>query len=67
MKKPDLVLADEPTGNLDLKTGKTIIDILKRSSSEQNTTIVQVTHNHALTRRCDSIYEIRDGECFASD
>ncbi|MGY3941854.1 ABC transporter ATP-binding protein [Aeromonas tecta] len=52
MTRPNLLLADEPTGNLDSKTGETVIELLFRLNREHNTTLVVVTHDHELAQRC---------------
>jgi putative ABC transport system ATP-binding protein len=52
MTRPSLLLADEPTGNLDSKTGETVIELLFRLNREHNTTLVVVTHDHELAQRC---------------
>ena len=52
MTRPQLLLADEPTGNLDSKTGETVIELLFRLNREHNTTLVVVTHDHELAQRC---------------
>ncbi len=61
MNKPELLLADEPTGNLDSKTGELILDLLWRLRAEQGTTVVMVTHDEHLARRGDRVLEIADG------
>ncbi len=58
---PAIVLADEPTGNLDLKTGTEIIDILKRLNKERNVTIISATHDMKMLKASDRIVWIRDG------
>ncbi|APX92419.1 ABC transporter ATP-binding protein [Halomonas sp. 1513] len=58
---PQLVFADEPTGNLDPGTGKRIIDLLFALNREAGTTLVLVTHDHALARRCDRCLRLDDG------
>jgi putative ABC transport system ATP-binding protein len=58
---PKILLADEPTANLDLKTGQDILDILKRINSERGVTVVCSTHDHRLLEICDRIMWIRDG------
>ncbi len=59
--EPALVLADEPTGNLDSSNGKIVLDLLRRACDEQGRTIVMVTHDRAAAERCDRIVELRDG------
>jgi putative ABC transport system ATP-binding protein len=58
---PSIVLADEPTGNLDLKTGKEIIELLKRMSVEKNVTIIAATHDTKMIDISDRIFHVRDG------
>lgn len=58
---PQMLLCDEPTGNLDLKTGAEIHAILQRLNKEQNVTIICVTHDHRLIDIADRIMWIRDG------
>jgi putative ABC transport system ATP-binding protein len=62
MTNPSIVLADEPTGNLDTKTGNEVFDLLKMLSSQYNTTIIMVTHNHDLAIKADRIIYLKDGE-----
>ncbi|RAW06060.1 ABC transporter ATP-binding protein [Halomonas elongata] len=57
----ELVFADEPTGNLDPATGERIIDTLFELNHEAGTTLVLVTHDHALARRCDRCLRLVDG------
>ncbi len=59
---PMILLADEPTANLDFKTGQEILDILVRINKEQNVTIVCSTHDHRLLALCDRIMWVRDGQ-----
>ncbi len=59
--KPAIVLADEPTGNLDSKTSADVLGLLKRTSSEFNQTIVMITHNHEIAQLADRIVRIEDG------
>jgi len=58
---PALVLADEPTGNLDTKSAQGVFDLLRRVNNEDGTTILLVTHNHDLARQCDRIVQLVDG------
>ncbi|MFP5213465.1 MAG: ABC transporter ATP-binding protein [Acidobacteriota bacterium] len=58
---PSIVLADEPTGNLDLSTGEEIINLLKRLSSERNVTIISATHDFKMLNVSDRVVWIRDG------
>ena len=59
---PDLVLADEPTGNLDLKTGQEIIELLQTLQSESGVTIVTNTHDHKMLVASDRVVDLRDGQ-----
>jgi putative ABC transport system ATP-binding protein len=59
--RPRLVLADEPTGNLDSATGTQIVDLLVDLHRRHGTTLVLVTHDNALAAHADRIVEIRDG------
>jgi putative ABC transport system ATP-binding protein len=58
---PALVLADEPTGNVDSKTGRDIFELLRRLCREQGATVVVVTHNLELASMTDRIIHLRDG------
>jgi len=58
---PSLVLADEPTGNLDTKSAQLVFDLMHRVNQAQGTTILLVTHNHALAAQCNRIVELVDG------
>jgi putative ABC transport system ATP-binding protein len=59
---PAIILADEPTGNLDLKTGQEIIDLLKRLQADHGVTIISATHDHKMLDVSDRIFHIRDGQ-----
>ena len=61
INNPTLVLADEPTGNLDTKSGEKVVQLLKRVCSEKNVTVVMVTHNPDITVECDRVIHIKDG------
>ncbi|MGP9810313.1 ABC transporter ATP-binding protein [Rhodopseudomonas sp. NSM] len=58
---PDLVLADEPTGNLDTKSADDVFALMREINRERGTTFLLVTHNDDLARRCDSIVQVVDG------
>jgi len=59
---PDLLLADEPTGNLDQATGREILDLLRSLNREQNLTIVMVTHDPLIAQQADRIVRLVDGQ-----
>lgn len=59
---PAIVLADEPTGNLDQKTGQEIIDLLRRLNQEHGVTIISATHDHKMLEVSDRIFHISDGK-----
>jgi putative ABC transport system ATP-binding protein len=59
---PSIILADEPTGNLDLKTGEDIIAILSKLSKEQNVTIITATHDHKMLAASDRVIWISEGK-----
>ena len=61
MNDPAIILADEPTGNLDTKTGQEVFDLLKMLSNKFRRTIVMVTHNNELAQATDRAIYIRDG------
>lgn len=56
-----ILLADEPTGNLDAVNGATIVDILKRLAHEQNYIVVIITHSNTIAQEADEVYKIADG------
>lgn len=59
---PAIILADEPTGNLDLNTGEEIINLLKRLSKERNVTVISATHDIKMLNVSDQVVWIRDGQ-----
>jgi putative ABC transport system ATP-binding protein len=63
--RPRLILADEPTGNLDSKTGRVIVSLLHGLARSENTTILAVTHDLAIAGRTDMTYEMEDGRLVA--
>uniref|UniRef100_N2BEP1 ABC transporter ATP-binding protein n=1 Tax=Eubacterium plexicaudatum ASF492 TaxID=1235802 RepID=N2BEP1_9FIRM len=60
--KPAIILADEPTGNLDSRTSADVLGLLKRTSMEFNQTIVMITHNNEIAQLADRIVRIEDGK-----
>jgi len=58
---PKIMLADEPTGNLDGETGRSIVDLVFAQHAERDTTLLLITHDMALANRCDRIITIADG------
>jgi putative ABC transport system ATP-binding protein len=61
VNKPHLVLADEPTGNLDSETAVKILDIMRKLNQEAKTTFLFSTHDQEIIQRCDSVVRIKDG------
>jgi len=64
--RPQILLADEPTGNLDETNGAAIVDLLFGLRDKHGATLVLVTHSHSLARKCDRVIRLRDG-CIAED
>jgi len=62
MNQPHIVLADEPTGNLDTSTGEEIIELLTKLRETQGTTLIIATHDPDLAKRCDHAIHLRDGK-----
>ena len=60
--KPAIILADEPTGNLDSKTSAEVLRLIKRTSAEFHQTVVMITHNNDIARLSDRIVRIEDGK-----
>ena len=67
MSAPRLLLADEPTGNLDGKTGETIIELLFGLARDHGTTLLLITHDPVLAGRCDRVLHIADGRIIEQD
>jgi lipoprotein-releasing system ATP-binding protein len=63
---PDLVLADEPTGNLDTKSADGVFELMRQVSRDSGTSFLLVTHNLSLASRCDRIIEVVDGRIQAN-
>ncbi len=62
--KPAILLADEPTGNLDSKTSQDVLGLLKTTGAKFNQTIVMITHNEEIAQMADRIIRIEDGKIF---
>jgi len=60
--KPKLILADEPTGNLDSATGKIIINLLKKIAKDEETTIIAVTHDDGIAAEAEMTFRLKDGK-----
>ncbi|RLI12507.1 macrolide ABC transporter ATP-binding protein [Candidatus Bathyarchaeota archaeon] len=58
---PKIILADEPTGNIDSESARTVVEVFRRLVDDEGISVIMVTHNLELTRACDRIIRIRDG------
>ncbi|MDD2391867.1 MAG: ABC transporter ATP-binding protein [Bacilli bacterium] len=67
MNRPSLVLADEPTGNLDSKASQDIIDLLKLSNEKYNQTIIMITHDTSLATNANRIIKLEDGKIVSDE
>ena len=67
VNRPRLLLADEPTGNLDGSTGKQVMDLLFELARAHGTTLILITHDMGLAERCDRVLRIADGLLVADD
>ncbi|QEE31523.1 ABC transporter ATP-binding protein [Terriglobus albidus] len=65
--RPSIVLADEPTGNLDTKNSDVVLAMLRQSSKEMNQTVMMITHNPEAAQIADRVITVRDGEVVAID
>ena len=63
--QPPILFADEPTGNLDVATGERIIELLFSLNAAQNSTLILVTHDAQLAKRCDRVLTLQDGQLHA--
>ncbi len=66
-KNPPLILADEPTGNLDSHSGEEIISILTTLHSEQGITLIMITHDFNIAHQCQRIIHLKDGQVMAEE
>lgn len=67
MNRPAILLADEPTGNLDSKNSQEIVDLLKMSNKKYKQTILMITHDHNLALSADRIITIKDGKIISDE
>ena len=67
VKKPRLLLCDEPTGALDYETGKTILSLLQHACAEYGTTAVIITHNHALCPMANRVIRVKNGSVISCE
>ncbi|EEH63217.1 ABC transporter, ATP-binding protein [Gleimia coleocanis DSM 15436] len=61
VRRPKVILADEPTGALDLNTGKLVMELLEEVAAEQNAALIVITHDMSVAARANTVYEIIDG------
>ena len=62
--KPSIILADEPTGNLDSKSSQDVLGLLKQSAKKFNQTVIMITHNDQIAQLADRVIRIEDGKLF---
>lgn len=67
LQKPQIVLADEPTGNLDSRTSAEVMGLLQMTSREFNQTIIMITHNEEIAQLADRIIHLEDGKVVGGD
>jgi putative ABC transport system ATP-binding protein len=64
VNRPEILLADEPTGNLDTKRSAEIVQVLKELNRNVGLTVIMVTHNQELARHANRMFEMKDGQIF---
>lgn len=67
MNEPAIILADEPTGNLDSKNSKEILELLKFSNKEYHQTLIMITHDANIAKEADRVIKIEDGKIFSDE
>ena len=67
IKSPSLILADEPTGNLDSRTGKEVMELLVSACRDENKTLIVITHDEKITASADRILRIEDGKIVSAE
>lgn len=67
MNKPPIILADEPTANLDHVTADTVLTVLQDTCRDEGATVVVATHDHAVLEYCHRIIQVRDGDLFSDE
>ena len=67
VNRPDVLLADEPTGNLDTKRSAEIVQVLQELNKNVGLTVIMVTHNQELARHANQVFEMRDGRIYRMD
>ena len=67
VNSPDLILADEPTGNLDSQTGEIVLNTFQRLNRRQGHTIVLITHERYVAEHADRIIKIQDGQIISDE
>ena len=67
MNRPRLLLADEPTGNLDEASASAVVDLIEQVRTDTGTTVIVVTHNAAVARRAERRLDLRAGRVGAAD
>lgn len=64
MNEPKIILADEPTGNLDSNSSESIYELLREINQKNNTTFLIITHDRRIAEKADRIIEIQDGKIY---
>jgi putative ABC transport system ATP-binding protein len=67
INRPAILLADEPTGNLDTENSQIVLDMLRSLNQELNQTVIMITHNPEAARLTDRVIEMRDGQVVESN